>query len=373
MRVLARFKQAAIVAMVGGVMMGATACPPAGGPCDPAVSRCLRYPIAPGGVPVPYGDGSAVDISNSGEVIGMGRSDPWGAFRVPVSGGVRYLPPFHPGGALIVAAVNSAGTIAGTAAVVQFRPDHPVVWDAQDRLTDLTPKLPTFDGEIWWGNATDINDAGQVVGGYTVWRAGVYFSLAFVWDPRTDTVTVLNPEAVQSPAPSLPPVWQVFIGEGGIIAGYHGDIFSGTAARWWPEAGGGYRRESLTGGRPAAINAHGEVAGSSNTSALYWPADSSDAVPLPVPTGWQGRALAQDINDAGVIVGTHPGSTRLGEQALWWPDRANQPPAILGGGPAMANAVNRSGAVAGAAVISAPIGVPSGFVLRPAVWDAPAG
>jgi hypothetical protein len=102
-----------------------------------------------------------------------------------------------------------------------------------------------------------------------------------------------------------------------------------------------------------------------------WPADSSDPIGLPPAPGRTAGMVAQDINDDGVIVG-HETSAALRRVALWWPARASQPPTILGGGPASALALNRSGTVVGQRFVSALIAVPAGFVSRSVVWDAPA-
>jgi uncharacterized membrane protein len=359
-----------VVLVVAGVVAAATACgpqvPPGGLPCDPAVLRCPRD--VTGSLPgaTSSSGGSVVDIADSGEMIVNG---PGGVYRLPRQGGARPLPGLYAGGGPQPRAVNSHGLVAGRAQAVPVGRYHPVVWHAQDRVLDLAPKLPTFGATFFEGEANGVSELGQVAGGYIVDVDGSsYARFAFVWDSRTDQVTVLNPEGIGSPQPSQVAAWQVSIGNGGVIATIPvNSTGSRDGMRWWPQADGSYRREDLAG-RPNAINSRGEAVGIARGEPVFWPADSSEAVRLPTLADRSGRYFGYDINDSGVIVGVIENSL-TDRVPIWWPARASEPPRILGGGGATAQAVNNRGTIGGTGIVPVLIGQPSGFRTRALVWD----
>src|SRR4051812_14886692 len=217
-------RAATIVLLSAGVVAGATGCP-AGPPlvpppCNRATERCARDLNAaiPG---LTLGSqGSATDIADNGDVVVNITGYEAGAYRIPRGGTGRRLPGMDPTGATTASALTSHGLVAGRAQPVAGREARPVVWDAAEHLTDLTPKLPTFGGTFRSGAATDVNEQGQVVGDYSVTVDGSsWIPLVFLWDSRADTVTVLDPEAVAAPVSSPDAGWSVAIGDGGVVAG----------------------------------------------------------------------------------------------------------------------------------------------------------
>jgi hypothetical protein len=315
-----------------------------------------------------------MDMSDAGELVGFSYDDQTNglrSFRMPASGPARILAGAPGDTTVEVHGVNATGTVVGYADNPEVG-GHPLVWDAQDRGLDLAPKLPRFGGEFLYGYAAAVSNAGMVAGSYqlsildpkatttsttstttrpwyttttnatnatnstnstgttgttattgTTGTAGppttvntgpwpIYreVTLGFVWDPATDAVRILNPEALVLGAAS-PWVDIEDIGDGRHVVGALDD----RPVRWTPQADGTFAREDLSGayGMAVAVDARGDAVGRATDeahTARYWAAGSLTGQTLaPLPDGRPDDLPdASGLNDAGVIAGTINGT-----------------------------------------------------------------
>jgi hypothetical protein len=364
---------------------------PAPGPCDPATMRCPRD-LTSRLRALGLGGAEVQAVSSDGEIVGSGSftaglPDDVG-FRLSADGSGRLLP--QPAGALtIVDAVNAGGLVAGALADQLLRP---AAWDDQSRLIDLTPKLPTLGGWFRGGEAYDVNESGQVAGSYTVdlvppgTQADVprVVWVVFVWDARTDAVTVVDSGPVDGAYPSSSPT-TVGIADDGVVAS---SLLSVPATgeqvvRWVPRPDGGHRREVLGRGAFVAVSAAGAVLAMQTPLVpgaerpAVWVAGSGMRL-LPAPPGWTPTSAfifwASDINERGEVVGTYSNGGNA-QRPLRWPAGASVPPELLetdGGTRVTAEAINAAGAIVGTATVSDPAPAPTGLlsvVRRPLLWD----
>jgi hypothetical protein len=335
---------AAIALVTAAIVAGTTGCPirprpttplPVAPvrPCVPASMRCprdLEATLTPLGLDAPL----AQAVSGSGEIVGIGDAAARDVgFRIAPDGAARLVR--EPLDGMWFRAVNAQGLIAG----VSTGPEsHPMVWDAQDRPTDLRAKLPLFGAEYVSGAATDVNERGEVAGYYQLrFAPGTdgerTLNLPFVWDSRTDTLTVVNPEAVADP-PAFVMESPVGIDDQGVVAfSFHPGPVNSQVTRMVPQPDGRYRRQTLEEGVFYAINGRGDILGSGVTSQpTVWPAGTTKPIRLTPPPGWtptttEHTFTAADINDRGEVVGTY--SNRGDEmRPLRWPG-FTQPPELL--------------------------------------------
>jgi len=170
------------------------------------------------------------------------------------------------GPSAVVYALNDLGQVAGTASTAGNGPFHAFRWSRQTGLVDLNS--PGVGNSI----ATDINNKGQVVG--VARFGGVLPERAFRWSPHTGMV---NLGALGPTSSSV----AFGINDAGTAVGWS-DEASGprlTQVTKWPAGGGG----------PIALNGFPSIA-----------------------------SLAEDINNAGQIVGSAAFDTRLSDQAFIW-------------------------------------------------------
>jgi hypothetical protein len=302
----------------------------------------------------------ALEIADTGEIVGYGQSiyqdtnlGGTRGFRIPPGGPARLLagPRDTPTDNSLVIVWGISPHTGWVVGAVTDNGVAPAVWDRDDRLTELGAKLPTFGGRLSSADAWSVNDAGQVFGRYQLElppdpATGITLAvLLFVWDSRTDRVTVLNPEAVSPPTMNKPTRAEA-INDRGVMVG----MLSGRVVRWWPQPDGGYRREDLGPGVPSGIDSAGDVVANAAGGAVLWPATASAPVPLPgrrnaSPT--DGAPTASDINGAGVIVGGL--RTEAGMIPVRWPAGATEPAETLDPdwGSAQADAINDTGTIVG--------------------------
>jgi hypothetical protein len=363
----------ALAAVVGT----ATGCPmppppplpvPPPRPCDPATMRCPRdlgETLAALGI----SRATITTMSEAGEIVGHGlpgTTPGWPpsasiGFRISPGGAARPLK--RPGGSIVPGAVNSGGVIAGWAVDDSLAPPRAVVVDANDRLTELTPKLPTFGGSLDASFATDVNELGQVAGHYYVAFMApdslVGVSLVFVWDSRTDTLTVLNPEERHDPWAALN-FGRIGIDDNGAVVS-SGSSYNETISkivRWAPQPGGTYARQMLGAGIFTAVGPGGDVLAEVHSAddvgmpPAIWPAGSSTPTLLPPPPGWVPNSRlsfsADDVNRRGEVVGTY--SNGPDQRPIRWPDRASRPVELLethGRHRVRAEMVNEAGTILG--------------------------
>lgn len=329
-----------MLALIGSVACGSLPTPtplpgPPPGPCDPATMRCPKD-VTPALHALGLTTVLPFNISDDGEVIGIAvegldasRGGSVG-FRVSADGAAQLVRP-PAGRRLHLWAVNSQGLIVGHAGM-----EHgPVVWDAQGTPTDLLPKLPTFGGSHAGGAATDVNEHGQVAGAYDlVFPAGEgetrRATVVFVWDARSDTVSVVNPGGTELMNDPLVP--RVGIDERGVVVTSIQPAPGEPDAlmRWVPRPDGTYRREVLGPHTFRAVSSHGDILTGEST---VWAAGATAPVPLPPPPGWTPGVFfhfyaASDINAKGEIIGFSASS--LGEtRPLRWPAGATRRPELL--------------------------------------------
>jgi hypothetical protein len=355
---------------------------------------------------------AAQDVSDRDEIVGTAlRETDYGnghAYRLAPGGSARILE----GGAgdrwTEPSAVNAAGLISGYAADEGGSP-HPVVWDAGDRMIDLLAKLPTLGGRVLEGAALDVNDAGLVVGSYTVQyempapppssvppttmplttvpspgvpRTTVPSTIlpgttlptstppttnplhyreeyvGFVWDSVHDSVRLIRTDPTDPfNSPWMSPSG---IADDGTVIGNLDDRI----VRWIPQPDGSYRTVEMGRGFVMSVNGAGAAIGAAydrGAGSFYWAPGSTTPIVL---VGRAGHAEdlpeALDLNDAGVLVGT----LAYGEVTLpvrWAAPTANAQ--LIGSGPSHteARAVNRSDTIVGMTSI--------GFDWHPVVWD----
>lgn len=215
---------------------------------------------------IPLGtNGAVADINNKDQVAFTFYEGDVPRARFYDGSVVRDLGTFG-GPAAVVYALNDLGQVAGTASTGPDTPYHAFRWSRQTGLVDLNG--PGVGNSI----ATDINNKGQVVG---VARFPTAFpQRAFRWSPNTGMVNLgaLGPESSSV---------AFAINDASTAAGWSDEAQGPrlTQVTKWPAGGGG----------PIALNDFPSIA-----------------------------SLAEDINNAGQIVGSAAFDTRLNDQAFIW-------------------------------------------------------
>lgn len=226
----------------------------------PAPSPATSYrviPLAP--------NAFAAGINARGQVAFTAYVDDVPRARFYDGTSVRDLGTFG-GPAAVVYALNDLGQVAGTASTGPTTPYHAFRWSRQTGLVDLN--RPGAGNSI----ATDINNKGQVVG--VARFPGALRDTAFRWSPHTGMVNLgaLGPQSTSVALAINDP---------------------GTAVGWSDEAQG-----------PRL------------TQVTKWPAGGGGPIPLnDFPSI---ASLAEDINNAGQIVGSAAFDAGLSDQAFIW-------------------------------------------------------
>ena len=279
-------------------------------------------------VPNSYGD-QVLDMNDAGVAVGSTSIDsgvPGRPGRVQAvvwdKDGVPTLLPYFPdgGGAAYAYAINDGGTIVGEAA----GPLRPSPWNPRHLMPaynvavkwtrvpgggyQITPLVNHPEDFSESSKATDINNAGQVVG--MLWRDGMWH--AVTWDNQGN-MTIL-------PAPPGG-VWDVVgINNRGEIIGTSGDF---RAVVWTPTTGGGYTVTvlpvpegatfSMIPGIGGGINDKGQIVGRLGTASgdrgiLWTPAPGGGyTFTLLDPLPGYGEGEAYSINNRGQIAGRSTG------------------------------------------------------------------
>ena len=251
-----RWRLASLVAIACASMtLGGTS---AASPAAPPVPTTYRIvPLAP--------NGSPAGINSKGQVAFTTYEGDVPSARFYDGASVRNLGTFG-GTAAVVNALNEAGQVTGAAATADgiF---HAFRWSRPTGLVDLNP--PGVGDSL----GIDINNKGQVVG-TARFTSPLPRYHAFRWSPATGMVDLgaLGPESTS-------------------VANAIND--AGTAVGWSDEASG-----------PRL------------TQVTKWPAGGGGPIPLnDFPSI---ASVAEDINNAGQIVGSAAFDTRLSDQAFIW-------------------------------------------------------
>lgn len=164
-------------------------------------SRAFRWSASNGVVELPFTPNGrrdeGVGIDGRGRIVvnsnaGAQRVFVWG----PEGGTFTELPRLHDLD-VVASAVSPGGTIVGLARQIEERSvdeanlvhETPVVWDAATQAIQALPVLRAADGTPWDGEATDVNDAGTIVG--TLAHDGQVHSVA--WTGPEHTLRDLGP------------------------------------------------------------------------------------------------------------------------------------------------------------------------------------
>ena len=233
------------------------------------------------------------DINNNGQVVGFLPTSTGStrAFLWNSTSGMQELT----GSSNSALSINNNGVAVGFFKVNQFQ-FHASRWQNAQAFPLITP----IDKSSW---ATGINDSGQIVG-YTDINGNPIRAFLYESGEMKDArdLGTLN-------STSTTRAWD--INNQSQVVGQ-----SGSKAFFWSSNGGIKDLGSLGSGssQALAINNQTQVVGKSNDSAFIWRDSNSNGQPdpgemidlntlLPSNAGWS-LTEAQDINDAGQIVGT---------------------------------------------------------------------
>ncbi|MDZ4820647.1 MAG: PEP-CTERM sorting domain-containing protein [Planctomycetota bacterium] len=229
-----------------------------------------------------------------------------------------------------VRSMNSSGTIAGLSEMYIGGHEigtRAVRWDPSGTEAIELGNIGTHSSGYTRAQAEAINDAGTIVG-----SSEKYINnLGSGWRPvRWDAGSTVAVElGVLGPSDGNSHGRATFINQTGIIVG---EVYNGSgrqrAVRW--DAGSTVAIElgllsifppSSATSTPYGINASGTIVGSASASnmggrAIRWDAGSTVAVELPALGGQSSQA--QDINDAGLIVGRAQITQNLQWHAMLW-------------------------------------------------------
>jgi probable HAF family extracellular repeat protein len=234
------------------------------------------------------------DINNNGQVVGFLTTSTGStrAFLWNSTSGMQELT----GSSNSALSINNNGVAVGFFKVNQFQ-FHISRWQNAQGLPLITPII---NASSW---ATGINDSGQIVG-YTDINGNPIHAFLYERGEMKDArdLGTLNSNSTTR-------AWD--INNQSQVVGQ-----SGSKAFFWSSNGGIKDLGSLGSGssQALAINNQTQVVGKSNNSAFIWRDSNSNGQPdpgemidlntlLPSNAGWS-LTEAQDINDAGQIVGT---------------------------------------------------------------------
>jgi uncharacterized repeat protein (TIGR01451 family) len=231
------------------------------------------------------------DINNNGQVVGFlaGTNGTTRAFIWDSTTGMQELD----NGTSSALSINSNGQAVG---FFRVAPNfHAIRWENNQKLPLSTP----VDNSSW---ATSNNDNGDIVGYTNIFGTGAQ---AFIWNGG-NMKNAINLGTLDNASTTR--AWD--INNQGKVVGQ-----SGSKAFFWTASGGMKDLGSLGGTSQAlGINTNSQVVGKSNNLAFLWsdtngnsqtdPGEMIDLnTLLPSSSGWS-LTEAQDINDAGQIVGT---------------------------------------------------------------------
>jgi probable HAF family extracellular repeat protein len=261
--------------------------------------------------------------------------------------------------------VNSSGIVVGEYQVAGASCKRAYLW------SDATEFLVLPQSSLGCTNyATSINDAGVIVG--HVYGGGAQSILR--WKPNAGSWTL---EHLAAPAGfTLSGGGATDISENGTILAEYLSSSDGTYRQLLLTEGGWQLLERSTAAASTAcwINGFGvndarQAVGTDCNGALFWASPAAAPVYLPVPSG-HGKAVAYDINDAGVVVGKSTNlSTGKRRACRWLPDGSggftHEDLGDLGGGESEARSINNEGRIAGWSSAST-----AGNSMRAFLWTA---
>ena len=272
------------------------------------------------------------------------------------------LPPFEGGGPPWPAAISESGQVVGFAGTNHG--DDAYSWTESGGAVDLA------SGPVYWSHANAVNGSGEVVGASD--NAG-----AFSWTASGGLV-LLDP---LFPTSGFSEGDATAVNESGEVTGFGATEVGGVLEIHgfvWTRTGGSLDIGTL-GGRitfPEFINSAGEVTGWAETAsgdhhAFLWRRGSGI---IDLGTLGGGTSYAAGINDAGEVVGETYASEYASEDEprafLWSPTRGMIDLGTLGGPYAKANAINNAGEVVGVAATTTviPTWHGTGYVGHAFLW-----
>lgn len=243
--------------------------------------------------------------------------------------------------------VNSSGTVVGEYQVAGSTCKRAYVWSGATEFMVLP------QSSLGCTNyASGINDAGVIVG-HVYGAAGAQSILR--WTPNGGSWTL---EHLAAPAGfTLSGGGAMDISENGTILGEYLSSDNTYRQLLRTEDGWHLLERSAAAASPTCwingfgVNDAGQAVGTDCNGALFWSSPTAAPVYLPIPSG-HGKAVAWDINDAGVVVGKSTNlSTGKRRACRWLPDGSggftHEDLGDLGGGEAEARSINRDGRIAG--------------------------
>jgi probable HAF family extracellular repeat protein len=254
---------------------------------------------------------AANDVNDAGQVVGSAGT-PDGNYHAALwqNGTILDLGTLPGGLHSVATGINNLGQVVGWADVLRDTKYYPHAfrWDSSTGMQDLG----TFGG--WWAKAAAINDSGQIVGNTfnLGFPAYPYFSAehAFVWSPSGGTRSLGQLAGdTQSEATDINDAGQV-VGTSGVMSppgGIPSPLFYVPHQDFLWQNGAmtglgfnSYRAGNTSILRHVAVNNNGQVVGSHY---LWQSGTLVDLNSLPDPTlGWA-ITTSPGINDAGQIAG----------------------------------------------------------------------
>jgi probable HAF family extracellular repeat protein len=178
---------------------------------------------------------------------------------------------------------------------------HAFLWTKQDGMKDLED-LDTF-GSGHCSYATDINEAGQVIGfSYNVYDNTPVYTHIFFWS-RESRMQEIGPMGGNT---SQPYSWGHAINSLGQVTGFTFlDYNSFPSQPWWWSVKDGLNLLSTEGGYynyAVAINDKGQIVGTINNNAYLWTTEGGIKNLGSLP-GFYGVSDARAINNLGQVIG----------------------------------------------------------------------
>ncbi len=244
---------------------------------------------------VELGNGAALDINESGHILG--RDDSPGAFLWKPGTGKIYIPHLSATEPYTVPeALSDAGHVVGVS-LIDGNYYRAFLWTESGGLVDLTGALSSAAS-----GATDVNSSGQVVGYRTVTGS----TRAYSWTAAGGFVTF--------PAGC----YITDLSENGKVVGRGYLVGNQAHAFSWTQAGGII---DLGDGQPEQVNELGQIVGNAGNSAVVW-SPTGGRTELESP--YLQPHSANLINDAGIVFGTSRVPNAAAIHVVMW--TTNPPP-----------------------------------------------
>lgn len=287
----------------------------------------------------------ACDLNNNGWTVGCISTDAnsaigtglWKSYQDDLVDLQSSYGIIWPGG------VNDSGAIA--AAFDYNGSTTAAVWSPAGVTKLMTQPMGMI--ESW---ATDINNAGQVIGSGTVLNSGTLATWAMLWNTDGTATTIHSSTAGVCTTSGINGSGTVV----GFSLEYEGSEEHCRAFRW--SAATGYDQLALLPGTYASyaygINDAGQIVGACDNRAVMWESDGSV-----IDLGGAGSACAYGINSDGYVVGSYNG---MG--VVWTPEKTIVTLDTSCRTPSSATAINDMGQIVGYMTLD-------GGVMRAVLWQ----